>query len=332
MRLRRIAGLGVVAVVVLASRAGANGRTPGSLLVYPEFDHTAGRSTLLSLTNTNSEADSGPVRVEFVYINGDPAPSALCTEFNATVTLTPSDTIAIFTGAQNPNPQRGYVYAFAKDNFGRAISFNWLIGDELVLDAFSAFQYSINAVVFRAVAPERALTDVDAGGSGDGIRDLDGIEYEMAPSKILIPRFTGQSAVYQSELVLIALTGGSAFTTRLDFLVYNDNEEAFSKTHLFRCWQKISLSTLSPLFAQTFLAQQTNDNPQEIVGAPSIESGWIEIDGGIAFSTAASVVNPAFLAVLVERTNALSGAELSFELGKQDNGDLVLEGVALDAN
>src|SRR6185295_5613193 len=112
----------------------------------------------------------------------------------------------------------------------------------------AAFQYSVDAVVFRAVPPERALTDIDNGGAGDGIRDLDGVEYEMAPSKILIPRFTGQSTVYQSDLVLIALTGGAGFTTRLDFLVYNDNEEVFSKNFTFRCWRKIPLSTLSTLF------------------------------------------------------------------------------------
>lgn len=334
MRFRRpaLAISSLAAFLALAPSVRADGRTPGSLLIYAEFDHTPGRNTLLTLTNTDPDPQGGQVRVEFVYINGDPSPGLLCTEFNTTVVLTPNDTISLLTSAHNPNKQRGYVYVFAKDNFGRAISHNWLIGDEIVMDAAASFEHSFNAVAFRAIPPDGALTDIDAGGAGDGIRDLDGVEYEMAPSKIVIPRFTGQSPVYQSDLILIALTGGSGFTTRLDFLIYNDNEEVFSKNYLFKCWRKVPLSVLSTLFEQSFLAGQTNDNPAEIVGFPAVETGWFEIDGGIAFSTAASVTNPAFLAVLAERTNVLSGAELAFEIGKQNNGDLVLEGVALDTN
>lgn len=334
MRFRRSASVAasLAAILALVPSVRADGQTPGSLLLYPEFDHTPGRNTLLTVTNTDPDLDGSSVRVEFVYINGDPSPSLLCTEFNATVVLTPNDTLSLFTSAQNPTAQRGYVYAFAKDNFGRAISHNWLIGEEIITDGFASFEHSFTAYSFRAIGPQGALTDVDAGGSGDGIRDLDGVEYEMAPSKILVPRFIGQSALVQSDLVLIALTGGSAFTTRLDFLVYNDNEEVFSKNYTFRCWRKVSLTAISNLFLQTFLAAQTNDNPAEIVGFPAMESGWFEIDGGIAFSTAASIPNPAFLALLAERTPPLSGAELAFEHGKQNNGDLVLEGVALDAN
>jgi hypothetical protein len=334
MRFRRpaLVTASLAALVALVPSVRADGQTPGSLLLYPEFDHTPGRNTLLSLTNTDPDPDGSSVRVEFVYINGDPSPGLLCTEFNTTVVLTPNDTIALFTSAQNPNAQRGYVYAFAKDNFGRAITHNWLIGDEIVTDGVATFEHSFNAYSFRGIPPNGALTDVDGGGAGDGIRDLDGVEYEMAPSKIVIPRFTGQSAAYQSDLILIALTGGSGFTTRLDFLIYNDNEEVFSKNYSFKCWRKVPLTALSTLFQQTFLAGQTNDNPAEVVGFPAIETGWFEIDGGIAFSTAASVTNPAFLALLAERTSALSGAELAFEIGKQNNGDLVLEGVALDAN
>jgi hypothetical protein len=246
----------------------------------------------------------------------------LCSEFNSTSTLTPNDTLTVLTAAHNPSMQRGYAYVFAKNVQGRAISFNWLIGEELVMDGVLTFAYSFSAVSFTSPRPEGAETDLDH----DGLRDLDGREYEMAPGKILVPRFTGQSATHQSDLILIALTGGRQFTTIVNMLVYNDNEEVLSKDHDFRCWEKIPLASISSLFTRDFLANMTNDNPSEIIGATTREAGWIEIDGGVAESTNTSFYDPAILAVLSERTAGTSASELPFEVGKQDNGALLPQG------
>jgi len=327
MNIRGMAAL-ILWAATATSLAWADGRNPGSLLVYPEFDSTAGRATLLTLTNVNPDTKTGAVRVEIVFINGTAATGGICLETNVTVALTPNDTFTFVAAALNPNPQRGYVYAFAKDVNGAAISFNWLIGDNLLYDGVLAFDYAITPYSFRAIGPQGSLTDLD----GDGVRDLNGVEYEMAPDKIIVPRFFGQSGTYQSELVLIALTGGAQFTSTINFLVYNDNEEVFSKNYAFRCWTKVPLTTISNTFLQSFLAGFTNHAPNETIGAITVETGWFEMDGGTAYSSAAALSDPAFLAFLIERTGPLAGAELSFEMGRQANGDLLPLSVAGDVN
>ena len=57
-------GLVAAATLGLSADAVSDGRNPGSLLLYPEFDNRAGDVTVLTVTNTTaSEVD-----VEFVYI------------------------------------------------------------------------------------------------------------------------------------------------------------------------------------------------------------------------------------------------------------------------
>jgi hypothetical protein len=132
--------------------------------------------------------------------------------------------------------------------------------------------------------------------------------------------------------VLINLTGGAQFTALLDFLVYNDNEEVFSRQFQFRCWSKTPLTTISAMFTQSFLSTYTNNDPAELIGNPTIEIGWFEIDGNTAWSTSTQFDDPAFLAFLVERTGPRAGAELAFDMGKQGNGDLLPLSLSGDSN
>jgi hypothetical protein len=50
----------------------------------------------------------------------------------------------------------------------------------------------------------------------------------------------------------------------------------------------------------------------------------------VAASTAVSIADPAFYAVLVERIGSFAAADLPFELCSQDNGDLLPSGVQGD--
>ena len=76
----------------------------------------------------------------------------------------------------------------------------------------------------------------------------------------------------------------------------------------------------------TFL-KTTNHAVNEPLGATNRESGWIDLDGGVAYSTVEQIDDPAVYAVLVERVgrNAAS-ADLPYEEGER-NGDLWPTGI-----
>lgn len=310
---------------------------PGSLLIYPIFDNRENDITLISMTNTNCDMNvlgngflAGTVDVEFVYIAryGTQGQDLDCLETNRTRRLTPCDTITIWTDADNPNADLGYVYAFAKDPVThKAIVWNHLIGDVVIYSSQSALRDSVQAIPFLGIGAERSTTDDD----NDGVRDLDNVEYSRAPDELLIPRFLGQDpdgkgSIFNSQLILIALSGGTQFTTTVDFLLYNDNEESFSAEYTFRCWAYPRLSEINSAFLESFL-DTTNNDLLEIVGRPQKEAGWFKVDGDYAASSAAVINDPAIYAVLVERAGIFAVAALPFELCSQDNGKLLPNGV-----
>lgn len=305
--------LSALVLLTLSSAALAGGQKPGSLLVFPKYTNSPGTLTLLTVTNT-SPTDG--VRAHFLYINGDE-----CQENNAVETLTARDTVTLITGAHSPDTGRGYVYVYARGATNPApVTFNHLVGSSIVFDAISRSVYSIQPVVFDGMTNEGETTDLDS----DGIRDLDGLEYNKAPDQTVIPRFFGQSGVANifSELVLVNLTGGRAFTTSTNFLIFNDNEEAFSGEHSFYCWDSIPLRSISGAVRHSFLKNNTNHDPDEVIGFPDLEAGWILFDGGTASSTVVSISDPAVLVTLIEH-GQLASSQLPFVVGEQDNGSLL---------
>ncbi len=232
-----------------------------------------------------------------------------CSEFDRYEDLTPADTLTVVTSAHDPELEQGYLWVAAVDEVGQPVAFDHLIGQAIQINGIEAFSYSTQALDFRAVPVEGAPTDLD----GDGILDLNGLEYERAPGRLLVPRFFGQApGGVQSELVLIALSGGRAFTSVADFWIANDNEVIFSAEYSFRCWDKVPLLEVSQAFGNTFLADFSGDDPAESIGG--LESGWFRVQGALANSSAATLVDPAVYAVLVERRGNVAVADLPFEL------------------
>jgi len=311
MKLNELLLTGLVAAAGLSASANADGRNPGSLLLYPEFDNRSGDVTVLTVTNV---ADA-EIDVEFMYIGVEGADGAPvnCEEFNRTETLTGMDTLTLLTRAHNPQQERGYVYVFAKEN-GAATSHNGLIGSALVINGIEHFDYSVNPISFEGYGGD---------ANENGLRDLDGNEYEAAPGQILVPRFFGQGGPFASELILIGLSGGAAFDTTVQFAIYNDNEEMFSAQHSFHCWEKTSLMDISGVFSNDFLRDHTSHDSDEIIGASNYESGWFSLHGHVANSNTTSIQNPAVYAVLIERAGEVGVSDLPFESGENASGALL---------
>ncbi|MFN0244156.1 MAG: Ig-like domain-containing protein [Planctomycetota bacterium] len=308
-----------------------NRRECASLLLYPEYQNRPGMMTVNTITYGCCEDQAPGVWVEFIYIRGDD-----CTEQNRTVFLTPCDTFTWLTTQHAPAGSEGYMYAFAKSASSPGstpIVFNRLIGNLMVFDGLKSLNYSMNTVGFKGIGTEGSLNDED----GDGVRDLDGVvEYEEAPDKIFVPRFMGQdpgTQGFNSELILVALSGGTAFDfaggTEVGFAIFDDNENAFSANYRFYCWAKPRLKDISGAFLQSTIHQVVApiDDPDEIQGLPNRDAGWFIVDGIRASSFAETIVDPAIYAVLVERRGVWAVADLPFEFCSQANGDLLPEGV-----
>ena len=317
------------ALLSFASNALANGRNPGSLLLFPIYDSRAGVNSIITVTNTNNDISynpetqlaTGTVDVHYVYIDG-----WTCQEFNRVERLTPNDTLTVVCSHHNPNSSLGYLYVYAKDVLtGEAISWNYLIGNMVSFDGLQALEYGMNPFAFNAIPGEGEITDLD----DDGIRDLDGAEYEGMADELLIPRFFAQGNFFDSQLVFVNLTGGSQFTTTIDLLIYNDNEQVFSGEFTFQCWDAEHLDMISGAFTQSFL-QSTNHDEDEIRGLDWLESGWARLDGGIASSTQVTINDPAFAVALLEFIGPYAAADLPFEAGVQLNGDLLPRSVQGD--
>ena len=330
MSSKLFASLALVGAATLGLGLNANAtggsNEPGSLLVFPLFDNTRGGHTVVTVTNTNGDQLNGSVAVEYIYIDAYD-----CHEFNRTRLLTPNDTLTVLTKLDNPNMVKGYLYVFAKKaSTGKAIKFDYLIGSELLIDAGNPDDtFEVNAFVFKAGAAlaEGANTDLE-NGVGDGIRDLNGLEYDQAPDEILIPRFFGQDSDHDGSLVLINLSGGAQFTALIDFLVFNDNEEIFSAQYAFDCWKRVDLLDISNVFDQQFLETTGHAAGEKVLDD---EYGWFRMDGNIAFSTNTSIADPAFLAIRICRENLEDGAgTLPFTVGQQANGDLLPHGILGD--
>jgi hypothetical protein len=306
----------VLSAVFAASSARAELQSPGSLLVFPLADARAGSSSVLTVTNVNLDSTAG-LNVEFVYVVN-------CLQFNRTRALPAGDSVSVLLASDNPGGGQGFSYVFAKDALGRAVSANHLVGSVLVVDGAAGLEFQVPGVAFASPRLEGALTDLD----GDGIRDLDGNEYARVAEDLLFPRFLGQSTTYNSELVLVNLTGGAAFTATVNVLVSNDDRDVYAAQYAFRCWSRVRLSSISPAFTNSFLLA-SGQNPSE--SALGRETGWFSLDGTSASSSARQIADPALLAVLIE-PSIHSSASLPFGRGVQDNGDLYPTSAGGDSN
>jgi hypothetical protein len=312
------------AVAALGSVANANtlDRT-GSLLLFPFFDNTRGAVQAFTVTNTSADAS---VRIEYVYIN-----ETDCLEFNRTRTLTPNDTVTTLSNLDNPNMARGYLYVFAKNAAGQAITFNNLAG-ATVVSTVNAGLYEAAPIVFQGLTASNASTDTDS----DGLRDLNGTEYSRTPDELIVPRFFGAASNQLSgtgsstpTISLINLSGGASFTAIVDFLVYNDNEEVFSAQTSFSCYKRMPLAAVNSVFTSSFLASTNDDDSESVEG---IEMGWYRLDGRIAFSSTSTYNDPAIIAAHLDILDGSSAGVLPYGVGEQSNGDLVVLGPSTDNN
>lgn len=345
--MKSLAKMTAVALVaaLFASTSNADGRTPGSVLVYPVQRSLAGsfpgaqgpQFTVLNVTNTNLTPAvggnlGGSTNIMFEYVNMmyDAPPfhnrlkPAMCMVVDIVEFLTPADTYSVLTQCHNNGAgQEGYVVLTAQDPalFKSAWSFNYLIGSELVVMPTGGV-YQIDALPFNSLQAENAATDVD----GDGQLDFDGIEYEGIADELYIDSVL---ATTSNSLVLINLTGGTEFLATIKFDAWNNDEYPMSTTKAFKCWFEVPLFQLDNIFTPAYLFFNTPSALDELDvncdGVGDFDTFWARIRGIVASSPVESIPDPAILGALTASGVAQfeGGKSLWESPAKQFNGDFL---------
>ncbi len=327
------------AILALAATAGVssalNGRQPGSVLIYP-IHYSGSGFTLLSVTNTALDSQpplvlGGSTNIAWNYINLVPGTTPLlpldCTLSDRVESLTPADTRTVLTGCHNAaGDQEGFVLVSAQDPrfFKTDWSHNFLIGSGMVVNQAGGI-FVVDAIPFES--PQPPASDTDGVGDGDGQIDFDGIEYEGVPDDLYADSFMAAAG---SSLTLLNLSGGARFRATVGLDVWNDNEYPMSLTLQFRCSFEEPLADLSPIFTQTYLANNTPHDPAEFdvdcdqVG--DLETGWFRVRGLEYSSSVETCLNPALLGAITAGPDTVpqpvDGGRLLWESKVlQPNGD-----------
>ena len=326
-------------------------RHPGSVGIFPVHrsglggGHVTGGSgvvffTIVSVTNTDTQPQTpqslgGSTNVHYEYVNVTPNTTnpflpLACTIFDRVEFLTPADTLSVLTSCHNavaPSGQQGYLVVSAQDptQFDVDWSHNDLIGSEIVING-SGGMYQVAMVGVRSPLADGEPTELlDQGGRGNGQLDFDGNEYFALPEQVHVDTFV---ALAGSRLALANLTGGLSARNTLKISAWNDNEFPLSATRAFACWFDEPLQVVSPLFNQTFLAQNTPDDPEEVdlncdhVG--DIETAWARIDSiDVSFPFGGQIAADGVVlgAVTAGPGSMIDGGTLLWESREtQDNG------------
>jgi hypothetical protein len=268
------------ALVAGATTAQAQPRQlqPASLLVFPYYNSAPGAGTIISVTNTNSdrtycEADdfrAGDVVLHYVYIDG-----ATWREFDRFEPLTPGDTLSVLADEHNPEMDSGFLTVKALDPVTLdAIDFDYLIGSAIVVQSEFNFLWGYTPYAFRGNADDdtqdgcsRITTDND----GDGLVDFDGSEYDEFPAELFIDSFFEERGPFGNQLVLLS-TAGMNYQNEVNFLIWNNREQKFSRNIKFQCFLATNLKSISNV------AGRLNGDPAEL--GHNTQTGWVDIKGG----------------------------------------------------
>jgi catechol 2,3-dioxygenase-like lactoylglutathione lyase family enzyme len=170
----RILATAALTACLFAPNALADGRNPGSVLIYTVHRSGPTYFTIISVTNTNTYKASpnslgGTTDVHYEYANTNAVPGMPfmpdgCNIVDRVETLTPADTLSVLTACHNaftPGGQEGYLVVSALDPVkGHPWSHDYLVGSEFVVSA-SGVVYSMEAIPFVSEQPKHEKTDIE---------------------------------------------------------------------------------------------------------------------------------------------------------------------------
>ena len=285
-------------------------RHPASLLLFPHFKTDGKNLSVITITNTGPE--DIVLRIVWIYKDKDH-----CIPADTWIEMTRNDTFTFMDRDLFFEDEEGFSYVYVVDDLysDAEVDYDYLIGQECVFTADQeeapyVVNYAINAVGFEALSV-----------NGDGLLELDGVEYTSAPAKLLFPRFFGQpdagsvGEAFKSKLVFVNLTGGKFFDITTKWLIFNDNEVGFSRTVQFDCWEYKKLTKISGVFENSYLLGTDHDEDEPLGFETLVETGWFYFYGEQAYYDTISIENPSAYAVLVETVgHEFGSADLPWQI------------------
>lgn len=246
---------------------------PGSILVFPLIDNrntpTGNNSTIVEITNVG---DQGVWLHSFIVASASTSPGSFVKKdffihltakepfyWDTSEAYNRIDADGVLTQISDFDGMEGFMFVWAVDDrvSPMEIDYDQLMGNALVFMAGNqAWDY--NAI------PHQALSVV-----GDGILNLDGVEYAMAPGQIMAEGFS-EGIVDDGKLVICSLDIDFILSIQPEFNlnidIWNQNEVGQSRHMHFIQFQKFDFgedlqATLQHIFTPKWHLAVTGPNP-----------------------------------------------------------------------
>ena len=164
---------------------------------------------------------------------------------------------------------RGYMVAYAMDNFGNEITWNHLSGTTTIVNYADSSAWEYGAYAFQATCGALGDEPLDCALFDDngtcceaeaipGRLDMDGFQYDIAFDKLLLDFYAvgsqafsdgGVGVMLDTDLTLLPIMidvrqdSNPPVTTKAHFDIWNANEDGFSGTvRCLTCWDQTLLS------------------------------------------------------------------------------------------
>jgi hypothetical protein len=155
----------------------------GSVLVFPYYNSDASgdfnkSDTLVTITNVANGASTLNGGANYSFLHLFFVSGANCSPADTFVCLTPNGSIQILASAYDPLV-RGYIIAVAVDENGQPTQNNVFTGSAFIRDNTIGIADSYGAEAFQKLSAAAPAAD----GDGNSLLQLDGVQYEAAPTQ-----------------------------------------------------------------------------------------------------------------------------------------------------
>lgn len=279
--------------IAVVNDPGVSDQRAGSVLFYTLYSSNTtdplSENTRINLTNTHPGLS---VTVHLTFVDG-----VSCTPADATVCLTPSQTMSLTAYDFDPGTM-GYIVAIAVNSNGCPINFNWLIGDAYV-KLGTGHVANLTAIAASAIdpIPDPACTPLSLTAD----LKFDGVKYNRLPQTLAISNIPSAVDSNSTMLVLINPTGDLRVKGNpvgaLYGLMFNDVEVPSSFVMSSdKCQLKDVLSNNFPRTVPRFRAM-----------IPAGRSGWLRL---------AAVNGDPLLGVVINANPLASALSSAFNQGR----------------